>query len=60
MALFFCCKCVCVRARGRKGEREMIGNGLLVFGRLCEHIMLFLTSTTMDRAREMNERASHI
>lgn len=38
---FFCCKCVCVRARGRKGGREMIGNGLLVFGRLCEHIMLF-------------------
>lgn len=40
MALFFVVTvCVCERARGR--EREMIGNGLLVFGRLCEHIMLF-------------------
>lgn len=39
MALFFCCNCVC--ASEQEGEREMIGNGLLVFGRLCEHIMLF-------------------
>lgn len=38
---FFCCKCVCVCASKREGEREMMGNGLLVFGRLCEHIMLF-------------------
>lgn len=40
---FFCCKrvCVCEQEGERRGEREMMGNGLLVFGRLCEHIMLF-------------------
>lgn len=38
---FFCCNCVCASKREKGREREMIGNGLLVFGRLCEHIMLF-------------------
>lgn len=33
--------CVCASKREKGREREMMGNGLLVFGRLCEHIMLF-------------------
>lgn len=37
--LFFFVVTVCVCEQ--EGRREMIGNGLLVFGRLCEHIMLF-------------------
>lgn len=40
MALFLVVN-VCVCEQEGEREREMIGNGLLVFGRLCEHIMLF-------------------